>query len=969
LFRSASFSNMFFFAKRSLKKSHRYIGPFGKSIFPLSISFLALSLFFSIITTPDSAFAYSQVAEFLCDYGIEYLNNNNLPEAEHEFKKALLAEPGYPPAIYYLELIGKMSDTAEGICRGKANIPVCSAAVSSDRQKIIENALDQVKIKEASGPKEGSSASQIFAPELIQQVEPTGVSDRKKSPLIYFLNDPSLSIQQPIEIQEGKYIIISGSNIKRFLVVQPELLYAERLNDNEISVMAKSRGLATIIVWDDSGRTSIECTGIMPIPEGPTFEETLRKEEKGMGNFKLRYNLDWYSYYTGNRLETIRRQGNYFWVHNLRMDGATPYGLLDASVTERTLPNTTDLTYISAGLTNGTLGNFKGFNLRAGDYNPYLNNLAVPGADLRGVYLYSPAFDNKLDYAIFWGRENGGRYGTFATNDYKTQDAFISGFNLDFSPATWQNYKFSVAHGWGRDRQDYLKDYAYDLMGSWNFKHSGYNYEIASDTKNLAQVFTSRYNGDSLYANLQLRDVDKEFVSIIGSGWRQGEFGALLNLNWRPTDKLTYTQRFDIYRDRLYPAEDNPDRFNEDLDSTLTYRLDPLTSLEATYTLQNDLGKLSQLRYQSPGVGVNRLFTLFGKEISTYMKYSHQDSKNFSAPTMDYSNEKFYAGLRFSVIGSLYYYFNRELNWLTERYTGNHSRPNVMENGLDWYDRIGKSPFWGSMRFTWRDEEGANSPLSFLAGEDYIEGYGELSFRPADGQQVYASARVRNVWKENPTARSRVEASFNVGMKLLWDTGVRWDSVSTIQGYVFKDYNSNGLLDRDEPPVFGIKVWLGKNKSQITDELGYFKFTRVHGKVAYVTLDTGTLPVGYLLTVPVTQEIPIASASGSAVYFGITSHSEIRGIVFEDLNEDGEYSMGEKGVPGVAITLDKDKTLITSVDGSYVYSQSQPGDHELAADLNSIPVYYLPLVSLKKRFPLQEGESSVWNIPLRKIQK
>ncbi|PIP19549.1 MAG: hypothetical protein COX41_02300, partial [Candidatus Omnitrophica bacterium CG23_combo_of_CG06-09_8_20_14_all_41_10] len=64
----------------------------------------------------------------------------------------------------------------------------------------------------------------------------------------------------------------------------------------------------------------------------------------------------------------------------------------------------------------------------------------------------------------------------------------MSGFNLNFSPVTWQNYKFSVAHGWGRDRQAYLKDYAYDLIGNWDFKHYGYSYEIASDTKNLAQL-------------------------------------------------------------------------------------------------------------------------------------------------------------------------------------------------------------------------------------------------------------------------------------------------------------------------------------------------------------------------------------------------------------------------------------------------------------------------------------------------
>ena len=967
MFGSASFSNMFLFAGRSAEKSRHSLWFSGKPVFFLGIFFIPLVLFFSLAIKPNLVFAHSQIAEFLCEEGIKDLKKGNLDQAEEEFNKALIAEVDYPAAIYYLQLISEMS--ARNISSTKLAIPPYSPVANLNRQVAIENTLNQTQIKKTLEKEKGLGPSQIFVPELEEKGQ-LGEAPRKKSPAKYFLGDPNFSLQQPIEIEEGKYVIISGTNIKHFLAVQPEMLYAERLNENEISVLAKGRGFASIIVWDDSGRYSIECTGIMPIPETPTLEEVARKEEESMGNFKLRYNLDWYSYYTGRMLGTVERTGNYSWIHNLRMNGATPYGLLDSSVTVRTLPTTTDMTYITAGITDGRIGDFKGFNLRAGDYVPYFNNLAIPGPDLRGVYLYSQAFNNKLDYSIFWGRENGGRYGTLALTDYKALHSFMSGFNLNLSPVEWQNYKFSVGHGWGRDRQPNLTDYAYDLIGNWNFKNHGYSYEIANDTKNLAQLFTTRYNGHNLDARLELRDIDNEFVSLTGPGSRQGEFGALLNLTYSPTDKLTFTQRVDVYRDRLYPAEDNPDRFNEDLDTAINYKVDPLTNLEVTYTLQNDLGKLSQARYQSGGIGANKLITLFNKEISTYLKYSHQENKSYTSPTLDYSNEKFFAGLRFSVIGALYYYFNRELNWLTEHYTSDHNRPNVTETGLDWYDRIGQSPFWGALRFTYRDEERTESPLSFLAGEDYIEGYSELSYRPADGQELYANARIRNIWKENPaTAYSRVEASFNAGMRLLWDTGLRWDAVSTIQGYVFKDYNSNGLLDRDEPPVFGIKVWLGKNKYQITDECGYFKFVNVHGKTAYVTLDTGTLPIGYILTVPVTQGIPIANAASNKVYFGITSRSEIQGMVFEDTDGNGEYSVGEKGVAGVAITLDGVKTVVSGIDGRYAYSQAQPGMHELTVDLNSIPVYYLPEVALKKKFPLQEGESSLWNIPLRKIEE
>lgn len=905
----------------------------------------------AILIAPRLAFSYSQAAELLCENGIKYFKDSDLIQAEGEFKKALLAEPNYPPAVYYLQLISEISRGGEAESSAYAPKHISG----KDKETAMEGLLNNIE----SGAY-FSERSEISIPK--SRID-------EKMPGYYFLNDPRLSMQQPIQIEENKHIIVRGSNIQRFLIVQPDLLYAEKLNDQDLSVMAKNIGPSSIIIWDDNGRTVIECTGIMPISDTPTLEEVMRKEEEHSGNFKLRYNLDWYSYASGRRLSTVERSGSYSWIHNLRMDGATPYGLLDSAVTVRSLNTTTDMTYITAGLTNGQLGDFKGFNLRAGDYNPYFNNLAISGINLRGVYFNSPAFDKKLDYTVFWGRENGGRYGTLSTDNYKSLHSFVGGFNMSLSPLSWQNYKFSVAHGWGRDRQSYLSDYVYDFISSWHFKNSGLSYEVASDTKNLAQLFTSRYAGDNFNVDLQLRDVDKKFVSINSTGWRQGQLGALLNLNYRPTDKLTFTQRIDVYRDRLYPAEDNPNRFNEDLDTTLTYKLDPLTTLEATYTLQNALGTLSQSRYQSPGVGVNKVFSILGKEVSAYARYSHQDNQNFSAPSLDYLNEKIYGGFRFNIAGALYYYFNRELNWLTERYTGNHNRPNVTETGLDWYDRFWSSPFWGSLRFTYRDEERANSPLSFLSGEDYIEGYGELSFRPADGQELYASCRVRNVWKENPSAISRVEASFNVGMKLLWDTGLRWDAVSAIQGYVFKDYNSDGLRERDEPPLSGIKVWLGKKESQVTDEFGYFKFPKARGKSAYVTLDTATLPSGYMLTVPVTQEIPIINGSISKVYFGTTSRSEIRGMVFEDLNEDGDYSVGEKGVSGVSISLDGIKSAVTDMDGRYIFPQAQSGEHELIVDLNTIPVYYLPSVALKKKFPLYEGESSVWNIPLRKIQK
>ena len=158
---------MFFSAGRSPKKSRHRLGASGKSTFSPGISFLVFSLFFSIIITPHLAFAsYSQIAEFLCEEGIKDLNKGDCPQAKDEFNRALIAEPGYPPAIYYLELISEMSSKGQVTRGGKSPVPVYSSSVRLNRKTVMENSLDQAKTRETLGKDEGLSADQIFIPEL-----------------------------------------------------------------------------------------------------------------------------------------------------------------------------------------------------------------------------------------------------------------------------------------------------------------------------------------------------------------------------------------------------------------------------------------------------------------------------------------------------------------------------------------------------------------------------------------------------------------------------------------------------------------------------------------------------------------------------------------------------------------------------------------------------------------------------------
>jgi hypothetical protein len=782
--------------------------------------------------------------------------------------------------------------------------------------------------------------------------------------------DTSLSkIQPPIEIERGKSIVLSGRNIKRFLVTTPDIITVEKKDADTLMVTGKDVGYTYLHAWDDNGRWTTEWLGILPKPEGPTYDELMRRQEELARNFKFRYSLDWTEFASGRRIENLERS-SYNWLHNLSLTGETPYGDFDSSASVRRDATTnTDLTAFTIGLTEGQLGPFKGFTLRGFDFYPDFSNLAFPAETLRGVMLNSPAFENKLDYTAFWGREGGGRFGNLSPSLAKIKNSFLSGINLDYTPTEKQEYQFSALHGWGRDRLNYLNAYGYDAIANWDLKPWDWEYELGYDCEQFANLLTGTYTGNNLNFSAELRAINKDYLSITGTGYRQGERGGLFNLNYKPTEKLDIRSTLDVYQDRLYPAEDKRNRLNEDFDFGASYQVDNYSSLNLNYILRNDLGHVGQYRYQSPSIGYTRTFRALERDIPLFVNYYHQENKNYSSHSSDYINDKFYAGLTFSLIGNIYYYFNKEINWLCARYTDDHSMPNAIETGITWSDQISTSPFFGEFSFTYRDEEDADSPLAFLAGEDYIEGYTQLSYRPTPDNELYASVRCRNIWADRSDVSKRLEYDFNAGLRYLWDTGVRWDAVGSIEGYVFKDLNSDGLRQRDDPPIEGAKVWLGQDKFQVTDIFGYYKFNGVKARRAYVVLDATTLPVGYVLTVPVTQEVAVAHMGIVRADFGVTSRSEISGLVFEDKDGDGEYTQQDKGVGAVTIILDENKKTVTDSFGKYSFPNIATGEHLLTLDLTTLPVYYLPKVAITKKVMLSEGMTYLYNIPLKRTQE
>ncbi len=832
----------------------------------------------------------------------------------------------------------------------------------------------------------------VSAPKYMPQPEPTApmpvpVERQEERRIAQHVATKATESQPPVEIslqklldlkaeafqiEQEKSILIVSSGVRRILVTQEGIITAERTGTDRIFVTGKELGYTYLHIWNDQGRATIQFLTIPQKPAGENLQQKALDEFSRRNNFKVSSATDWSLYERGPSLDDLGRT-DYFYTHTIGLYGPTPYGNLDASLSVSRFQKELELNTVTLGITDGHIGTFDGFSLRAFDFferPPDFANLVFPGISLRGGMLSAAAFNKKIRYTAFAGREHTLGYGFISPSLTSERDAFIDGFHVQYIPDATQEYSATVVHGFGKDREVELNPVGYDLRGIWKLDQWSIGYEFAADPEDPAHLFTVRHAIPQGSFDFELRNIDRDYTTSTGSATRQGELGMLFSFNNQSIEHLELRGSFDLFQDRIYPAWDSEHRLNQDLDLSAFYRLTPHTSLQAHYTLRNELGRISQYRYQNFDAGISQRFSLLrpdNAEVSLHL--FHQENENFSSPGSDYFNERAIASARINLGKNVFYYLSREFNWLEERFTGIRSKPSAFETGLDWSGSFPNTPLSSTVRFLFRNEEDTESNLGFLTGEDYIEGYSSLTWRLNDDAELFGSARIRNVWAENRAVEERIETSFNLGMRSLWDTGIHWEPVGSIEGYVFQDINFDGIRQDNEPGVEKIKIILFHENPLLSSSLGFYRFERVPQHKGLVALDSKTIPDGFVLTTPQTQKVSIVHNECIRVDFGISARSEISGFVFEDKDNDGLYSRVDKGVRRVVLVLEDGKKSITDDSGSYAFMNVQPGEHTLTLNLNTIPVYYLPKVPLIKKITLFEGSRYIHNIPLKKTER
>lgn len=181
----------------------------------------------------------------------------------------------------------------------------------------------------------------------------------------------------------------------------------------------------------------------------------------------------------------------------------------------------------------------------------------------------------------------------------------------------------------------------------------------------------------------------------------------------------------------------------------------------------------------------------------------------------------------------------------------------------------------------------------------------------------------------------------------------------SIGGFVYFDSNGDGLMNAGEPGLAGVSVAISGGGSLATAADGSFLFSGL--AAGTYTLTQTDLP-GFLSTTPNQVAVAVTGAV-SGIDFGDALPHTVTGVIFEDLNEDGDQGLGEPGIPGALLQVYRDNdgdgvvgigdpllgADVSDVQGNYRIPDLPPGPSVVYIEL---PPGYLPGGASTQEVPL-----------------
>ncbi|HEV2911756.1 MAG TPA: hypothetical protein VGX92_00450 [Pyrinomonadaceae bacterium] len=164
------------------------------------------------------------------------------------------------------------------------------------------------------------------------------------------------------------------------------------------------------------------------------------------------------------------------------------------------------------------------------------------------------------------------------------------------------------------------------------------------------------------------------------------------------------------------------------------------------------------------------------------------------------------------------------------------------------------------------------------------------------------------------------------------------NSYGSFYGRVYQDSNLNGRYDPDfDRPQANVQVRVDGNRYVTTDENGLFRIETVHVGDHVVYLDLLSVRADLTLLDGPQQAVTLLPGRDSIVDFRLVRTGRLSGIVWFDVNGDGQLDEDERPLSEVRIVTGSGRDTLTDENGVFTIGDLPPGEHVLLIDEKTLP--------------------------------
>ncbi|HKU77079.1 MAG TPA: hypothetical protein VJR02_24420 [Pyrinomonadaceae bacterium] len=163
-------------------------------------------------------------------------------------------------------------------------------------------------------------------------------------------------------------------------------------------------------------------------------------------------------------------------------------------------------------------------------------------------------------------------------------------------------------------------------------------------------------------------------------------------------------------------------------------------------------------------------------------------------------------------------------------------------------------------------------------------------------------------------------------------------SYAAVYGRVYQDVNLNGRFDPGvDQPQANAQVRVDGSRYVVSDASGMFRVDSVSRGEHSVYLDLLSVRADLTLLDQTQQLIVIESNRDVIVDFRVVRTGRISGVVWLDLNENGQLDESEQPLSDVRIVTGSGRDTLTNDKGYFIIGDLPPGEHIVLLDEKTIP--------------------------------